>query len=322
MLKKDVSFHCIISKLVVASAFMLPHAAAFAAGSYFTLEAGYKEFRHADIQATLDSPNSPVGAADGNIDGYGIDATLGFPVPNLPVPIGSKPLFELQLHYGSADDEHRQAPATGLIGFIPVDGSAVSDGVPAATLVYETEFDYYGVDALVRTELSHNATKRVTAFGGLTFARFSQSHDFTGRDPSGALITNALVRDDVDTDYFGIALGVSADHDLGSKWILSTTGRVDLLYADADMDVSQQLTIFGTVTQSDSDTDFAARLHGKIGLAKDFGSFVVGANATVDYLSYAPRVEHALFDTNPFPSRLDDDNLTSYGVNLYLKMLF
>lgn len=322
MLKKDVSFRWIISKLMLASAFMLPHAHAFAADSYFTLEAGFKEFRHADIQATLNFPNSPVGEADGNISGYGIDATLGVPAPSLPVPIGSNPILELQLHYGSADDEHQQASTTGLIGFIPVDGSAISDGIPAATLVYETDFEYYGVDALVRTELSHNATTRVTAFGGLTYARFSQSHDFTGRDQTGALITNALVRDDVETDYFGIALGVSADHDLGSKWILSTTGRVDLLYADADLDVNQQLTIFGTVTESDSDTNFAARLQGKLGLARDFGSYSVGANATVDYLSYAPRVEHALFDTNPFPSRLDDDNLTSYGVNLFIKMPF
>lgn len=322
--KKSVFIRSELSVLIIASSLALFQApAAHAAGSYFKIEAGTRAFKHDDVQATLGAVDTPAGEADGDINGHGIDVTLGgMPLQGVPVLTGSNPTLELQLHYASADDSRSQPASTGFIGFMPIDGNGISDAAAAATLDYETDFRQHGFDALVRSEVSKTATSKTSAIWGLTYSRFAQSHEFSGRDLMGATVTNAHLTDDVETDYFGLVLGLGTEQNLGSGWTLSASGRVDFLYADAELDADQTLTIFGRLSQSDDENKFAGRLQGKLGLAKDFGGVTVGANATVDYLSYAPSVVHPLYDLSPVPSHLEDQSLITYGLNLYLNVSF
>jgi len=301
---------------------LLP-APVYAAGQYFSIEAGVKEFRHDDVQASLATANMPEGAADGDIQGHGIDVTIGgMSLQSIPALTGSNPVLEVQLHYATADESHSQTSSTGLFGFVPIDGSSISTGSAGPTLHFETEYDQYGIDALVRSEVSSTATNKTTAIWGLTYSRFEESHEFSGRTAAGAKITDRLLKDNIETDYFGLVLGIGTEHQLGSGWAFSASGRVDLLLAKADLDANQTLLIFGAISASDNDTEIATRLQGKVGITKDFGGFSLGANATVDYLSYAPTVNHPLYNANTFQSHLEEDSLTSYGVSLELNIPF
>jgi len=321
--KKDILLSTKRYLFVALLSLVLIPSQTYAAGHYFSLEAGAREFRHDDVKATLATANSPEGEADGTISGHGIDIIIGgMPLQLIPALTGSNLVLEVQLHYATADESHSQTSPTGLLGFVPIDGSAISTGAAASTLDFETNYDQYGIDALVRSEVSSTATNKVTAIWGLTYSRFEESHKFSGRTAAGAKITDPMLKDDTATDYFGLVFGLGAEHKLGNGWIASTNGRVDLLVANAELDADQTLLIFNTLSVSDNKTELAARVRGKVGLAKDFGSFQIGANATVDFLSFAPTVDHPLFDATPYESHLEDDSLLSYGVNLQLSIPF
>lgn len=296
---------------------------AYADGGYLTIEAGPRVFDHEDVKASLDSVDSPAGDADGSIDGYGVDVTFGgTSLQSIPALAGSSSVLEVQLHYASADESDTEISTTGLLGFMPIDGSSISDGAAGTFLDFETDFEQYGVDLLVRSKVSETSATRTSAVWGITWSRFEQEHEFSGRDAMGAFITDRFLEDDIDTDYFGVVLGLGVEHKLGNGWALSADGRLDLLVADAELDADQRLTIFGNLSVSDDETELAGRFAGKVGVARNVGGITFGANATVDYLTYAPTVEHPLFDSNPFPSQLDDDSLFTYGLNLYLKASF
>jgi hypothetical protein len=308
--------------VLVILAPVLHQVPANAADNYFAVEAGYKAFNHVDTRSTLSQPNVFAKPADGDIDGYGIALTVGTPMTTLPVLAGSNTAMEIKLHYADADESHSEsASATGRMGFMPIDGSGISVGGLATRYDYDTKFEYYGIDALVLSELSRKPGTTISTFWGLTYSRFSQAHEFTGYN-GNTLISDRMVEDNVDTDYFGVALGLGVEHSLGSKWMLSATGRLDLMAGYSELDADQVLLIYGTLDQGDDDLDFAARLQGKMSLSRDFGGFSAGVNATVEYLSYAPEVVYAQYDLDPFPAYLDEEDLINYGFNLFVKVPF
>jgi hypothetical protein len=278
-----------------------------------------KKYDLGDLQAAVNGPDSPQGATSGDITAKGgkLNVAVDFPA----LGFGSKPALVFSAFYVNGDEEHVETSQGIGLGFIPVDGSSAANGSTGAyDIGYRTELKHYGLDALLRTGLLDTDLQELTVSGGLTYSKMKQERIFVGIQ-NGATIPDSLgLLDELETDYYGIALGADYRFKLGSGFSLVAGTRVDLLSSSSSLDASQ---VINTVpyTQSADDSGFVTRLEAKAGVSYRYSNFSAGLLATVESLDI-PKIDHALYNNNIYPTRLSDDSSTITGFELSVGMSF
>lgn len=274
----------------------------------------------APVQATLISPSQPVGSAPGDIDTDGAVLSLAMGLPD--IGIRGTPALVLNVRHLQGDEEIRAANPSGGFGLVPVDGSSASNGgggIP--TLIYGTDVTQLGVDVLLRAGLLDNGPHGVTGFAGLTYGTLEQEHRFRGLDASGVPVDSSTsLRDNLDTEYMGLAVGADYAMELPAGFSLMAGARVDLLNAETDLDAQQYITS-AYFTRNTSDSSLVTRLEASVGVAWQQGPLRASLVAALESMEL-PTVEHPVYDSNVFPSRISDSDSQSTSLTLGVSVSF
>lgn len=271
------------------------------------------------VPATLISPSTPVGAAPGEVTAAGGKLRVAMPLPAFGV--GKNPALVVNAFYLDGDEQETRAVPSSM-GFVPVDGSGPSNGTGGVTtLTFATEIAHYGVDALLQTSLVEEAPQRLSVYGGLTYSHLEQEHRFGGLDPAGTSVDAFLsLKDEIETDYIGVAAGADYAFQLMPGLELLAGLRVDLLDAQSDLDVRQVINGVPYAVTAD-DSGFIPRYEAKLGLGYRFSNVTASLVASVESLNL-PAVEHAVYDSNIFPSRITENNITNTAITVGFGVVF
>lgn len=274
----------------------------------------------APVAASLVSPNTPVGAAPGSIDTTGARLSLSMGLPD--IGISGKPALVLNLHHLNGDDETRIANGTGSFGMVPVDGSGGSNGGGGVnTLLFSTDVTQTGFDALLRAGIIENGPHAVAAYAGLTYSTLEQEHRFRGLTAAGTPVDGTTsLKDNLDTTYMGIVVGADYTMGLPAGFSLVAGGRVDVLDAATDLDAQQRIST-SAFSRSTSDSGVVTRLEANAGIAWAQGPMRVSLVATLESMDL-PTVQHPVYDSNVFPSRISDTRSESTSLTLGVGVSF
>lgn len=270
-----------------------------------------------EVHGIIDVLRDSAGHTDDTFWMQGLHGVLGFVDTsglNLPDPFGQNARIEARLTYLKGDSDATENNPLPL-GVTPVDVptmGAFGTFVPS-TALFETDLETWEADLLYQTDIPLLGRLVFSPLVGLTYTRVDLDNEF--KIAVGGLLVPFSIKDDLTTDYYGLALG----GDLVARPVdfleLRLGVRGDLMGADADLDVDQQ--VLGARHQSDDDADFAARGTASLGMTLRVRRLELGVEAYARYLSYMPVAEHPLsdgaFTPADSPSRIDDKDLWSMG---------
>lgn len=294
------------------------------AGSAHAMEGSLTYLRTAldvaPVRASLVASNQPQGAAPGDLDVDGARLSLAMALPD--IGITGKPALVVNLHHLNGDDKVAMASASGSFGFVPVDGSGTSSGGPGtATLVFSSDVTRFGVDALLRAGLVGNGPHAVAGYAGLTYGTLEQEHQFQGLDGAGVPQSGVTsLRDNLDTTYLGLVAGADYTLALAAGFSVLAGARVDLLNAESDLSAQQYIATTPFVRNT-SDSSLVTRAEARLGVAWQQGTLRTSLVAALESMEL-PTVEHPLYDTAVFPSRISDQSSTSTSLTLGIGLAF
>lgn len=263
-----------------------------------------------EVEATVNDNNSPQGKAGGSVDVTAVSLTASIDLKK-GVGLGLNPRMEITGGWLSGDETESEMSLTSAQGFVPVDGSGSADGdfIPGTVLNYETEIQDIDLDVMLRETMGSGKTFSWSAFGGLVLTRSQLDYTFDGSIP------DIYTKDEIESLYYGLGAGVDSIYKVSPNLFLVAGASLDLLTRDTDLDVSQQIQ--GAMYEvSDSDSGFSTRFGGQLGAVLKINALNIGLTFSASHLSEAPTVEHALLNTDLFPTRLDTTSMTSYGISL------
>lgn len=280
-----------------------------------------------EVDAIIDLNRNSVGHTDDTFWTEGLHAVLGFMDTsglNLPDPFGQNARIEARLTYLKGDSDATEI-VPSLLGLTPVDvPTAGAFGTLAApsTALFESDLETWEADLLYQTDIPLLGRLVFSPLIGLTYTRVDLDNEF--KIGLGGLLTSFYIKDDLTTDYYGLALG----GDLVARPVdfleVRLGVRGDLMGADAVLDVDQEL--LGSRDESDGDAAFAARGTASLGVTLRIRRLELGVEAYARYLSYMPVAEHPLSDGALSPadpsSRIDDEDMWSAGWKARLSFWF
>jgi hypothetical protein len=264
-----------------------------------------------EVEAFIDGGLETVGQTDDTFWAEGLHAVLGFvdgSGMNLPDPIGQNARIEARVTYLHGDGDATETDLASA-GFFVVDdpGLAVLAIVPVDAL-YESDLESWEADLLYQTDVPLCDRVVFSPLVGFTYTRLDLDNEF--KTAAGGLLLPLSVKDDLTTDYYGLALG----GDLVARPVDFLEIRLGVrgdLMGDADFRVDQQLG-FATIDESDDDVDFAARATTSLGVTLRIRRLELGVEGYARYLSYLPVAEHPVSSSDS-PSRIDDEDLWGMG---------
>lgn len=277
-----------------------------------------KKYDLGALKATLVSANTPQGETSGDITAKGGKLSIATDFPALG--FGNKPALVFNAFYVNGDEEHVETSQTGAMGFVPVDGSNLANGSGSSEIGFRTELKHYGLDVLARTDLIGNDQQTLSVSGGLTYAKMKQERIFVGIQNGATIPSYLALLDELESDYYGIALGADYRFTLGAGFSVLAGARADLLSGKSSLDASQ--VINGTPYEASADDNgFVTRLEARLGLGYQSGPFKAALTGSVESQDI-PKIDHALYNNNVYPTRLGDDRATTKGFELSVGMSF
>lgn len=320
------------SMLVLIAAFAV-HAEDMAIGEngYARLDVGKAYVSLPSEGAVITILREPYGKTEEHLWGERIEVAGGLRLRGIDTTPKDNTRVEAAVNYLSADAQNRETYSllpglTVPLGFMAIDGSVRANGTVGIinTAVFETQYKQWGVDLKLARDMDVAGAKSLTLYTGLTYFNTDLSNDFDLIE-DGVTIPIYL-EDEIDTDYYGCMVGVDAAFPLADRLIFDIGGRLDLLYADANMTARQNLNSFppfNVLEVDDSEDKLAGRVQAHMGLRYDLHPAVFGIGASASYLSYQPYAEHPnSIATAMIPSHIEDDNMLSFAFNISVNVVF
>jgi hypothetical protein len=269
-----------------------------------------------EIEGGLEAPNLPVGASPDDAVGWGIDGRLGYRLDGDLSPLGPATVA-VRLRTTFADADAETLTTTGSYGQMPVNGPGPSNGSGGVSAFSSVDYDRYDVDLVYQVAVDVPGPVAVRPLLGFAYSRIDQRYKFRAAPSNGFEI-----RDDIDSNYYGVVLGVEGEAGLPVEGLSLDLGfELGLLALDSQFNADQS---FGGIPLSADDdrTDFAWRTRGVLGLRWTFLECLsIGAEGTVDWERiHVPK--HALFESDPFESKLETEDAVVLGGNLTLSVVF
>jgi hypothetical protein len=278
----------------------------------------------------------PYGETENRLWGESIAVSGGLRLRGLDTVPEDRTRLEAAVNHFSADAKNNvmgyplSSPfpfMTVPLGFFAIDGSSGANGTLGLLenkAVLDTNYKKWGFDLKLAREVEVSGLDSLTLYTGLTYFNTTLSNDFNLVE-DGVTIPIYL-EDDIDTDYYGCMVGGDAAFPLGSDLVLDIGGRLELLYADANMTAHQNLNFsppFDILKVDDSDDKLAGRVQAHMGLSYDLNPVVFGIGASASYLSYQPYAEHAnTIEDSYTPSHIEDDHMFSCTFTISMNVAF
>ncbi len=274
----------------------------------------------------------PYGETENRLWGENIEVAGGVRLRGLDTTPEDNTRFEAEFNYLAADATNRETGYLVLpgltipLGFFAIDGSGGANGTLGIinTAVFETDYSQWGVDLKLARDMDVAGAKSLTFYTGLTYFNTELSNDFDLIE-DGVTIP-VYLEDEIDTDYYGCMVGIDAAFPLADGLVFDIGGRLDLLYADAQMTARQNLNFFppvNVIRVDDSEDKLAGRVQAHMGFRYDWHPAVFGIGASASYLSYQPYAEHPnSVNTALTPSHIEDDDMLSFAFNISMCVTF
>lgn len=240
---------------------------------------------------------------DDNFMRWQVEGVFGFADPEgltLPDPIGQNARIEARVRYGDGRSDNSR--------------SVLVPGPPAAVSFVEalanTRMQTWDADLLYQTDVVASERVTLSPLVGLTYTNLDLANDLKFSIP-GFVPNSAELNDEVVAHFYGVALGSELTV-RPADWVDFEFGlRADLMGASVDLDVRTSAGPLA-VSESDQDSNFAARATATAGVVLNLGRLSVGVEGFARYLSYLPKADHASFPGDR-ASNIDGEDLWSVG---------
>jgi hypothetical protein len=272
-------------------------------------------------KAVITILRQPYGKTENRFWGESVEVAGGIRLPGLDTTPADNTRCEVALNYLAADAKNSETSSLPL-GFYAIDGFGDANGTLGVTnaAVLDTSYKTWGIDLKVAKDMKASGIEFLTLSAGLTYSNTVLTNDFN-------LIEDGIpipvyLKDDIDTDYYGIMVGADVAIPLSQQLFLDFGGRLELLYADAQMTAQQDLD-YVFLDVDDSEDKIAGRVGAHLGLSYDLNPVVFGVGASANYLSYQPYAEHPTTVADSLtPSHIEDDHMFSYTFNISMNVAF
>lgn len=307
--------------IVISTILAAFHLDAVSCAGYSDFGASYVWFNVPETNAIVRgiggdvSSLSPRGGIETDDCGWGVMAALGF-------QWGGCSMGELRGFYSENDEgsESSTALSSNVLLFYDITGNGNAYTATADHGVSSLDLRIYGGDALFICDCFCSDCNQFSWAAGLSYKRLEQNHEFYGSF-DGSKVTNFYVKDELSTDYIGLAMGIRGEVFFTSCMAFFFAGDLDFYYAN-DCLTSEQMVNASTEFSADIDNnDFAIYGEGKIGMMFINGCFTLGVHGFYGGFSYAPQVVYPL-SAEGAAVHLDCDTLTRYGAELTVGLRF
>jgi len=265
----------------------------------------------------------PYGKTENRLWGESVEVAGGIRLPGLDTTPADNTRCEVALNYLTADAKKRVSSSIPL-GFFAIDGFGDANGTLGTmnTAVLDTSYKTWGIDLKVAKDVKALGLESLNLNMGLTYSNTVFSNDFNLIEDG--IPSPIYLKDEIDTDYYGLFVGIDAAYPLNQQLFFDFGGRLELLYADAQMWARQDfIPPFILLNVNDSDDKIAGRVAAHLGLSYDLNPVVFGIGASASYLSYQPYAEHpATIADSHTPSHIEDDHMFGYTFNISMNVAF
>lgn len=274
-------------------------------------------------KAVITILREPYGETENRLWGESIEVAGGLRLQGLDTAPADNTRFEVALNYLTADAKNRVSSSIPL-GFFAIDGFGDANGTLGSvnTAVLDTNYKTWGIDLKVAKDVKVLGLEPLTLFTGLTYSNTVLANDFNLIEDG--IPSPVYLEDEIDTDYYGLFVGIDAAYPLNQQLFFDFGGRLELLYADAQMAAQQDfLPPIIMLNVNDSEDKIAGRVAAHLGLSYDLNPVVFGIGAAASYLSYQPYAEHpATVADSLKPSHIEDDHMFGYTFNISMNVAF
>jgi hypothetical protein len=287
------------------------------------LEAGKAYVDLPSEKAVITILEQPYGESAHRFWGDTVEAAGGF---WLPGPDGTREdglRIAAAFNYLAVDGSTSFSSSLPL-GFFAIDGYGDANGTLGLvnTAVIDTRYKQWGIDLTLGKKMAISEAASLSVYTGLTYFNTDLSNDFNLLEDGSPF--PVYLKDNIETDYYGVLIGADAFVPLTSKLRLDFGGRLDLLYADAAMTAYQDLyPPVLSLQVDDSEDQIAGRIKAHLGLSYDLTPVVLGVGASAGYLSYQPYAEHATTPAEAYsPSSIEDGSMLCYKFGISMRICF
>ncbi|MBW2446600.1 MAG: hypothetical protein JRG83_11800 [Deltaproteobacteria bacterium] len=301
---------------------------------YFGLDVGAEYVDLAGIQGTVAGPFGlldELGETDETFWTESIGAVLGFADGaglSLPDPIGENARIELRGRYTRGDSDSSADILGSLAGqFSPADPTVVASiaclCIFQARASQETDLRTWNLDLLYRTDVELVDGVVVTPLVGVTYTNFRLQNEFTllATDLVAPEFVVSKLRDDTTGHYGGLALGADLRARPMGFLEFSLGLRTDLMGVRSTMQSELDEMGIELGSESDGETDFAARVTTSLGVTLTAGPVELGLEGYANWLSYTPYARHPLSGTDDV-SHIDEGDMWGAGWRASLTLYF
>jgi hypothetical protein len=317
--KRTLLLICILVSMIVHTA----NAEDMALGEngYLRLDVGKTYVNLPSEKAVITILRQPYGKTENRFWGESVEVVGGIRLPGLDTTSADNTRCEVALNYLAADAKNSVTSSLPL-GFYAIDGFGDANGTLGVTntAVLDTSYKTWGIDLKVAKDMKASGIEFLTLSAGLTYSNTELTNDFNLIEDGSPI--PVYLKDEIDTDYYGIMIGADVAIPLNQQLFLDFGGRLELLYADARMTAQQDLAP-PALEVDDSEDKIAGRVGANLGLSYDLNPVVLGVGASASYLSYQPYAEHPTSIANALsPSHLEDDHMFGYTLNISMRVAF
>ena len=312
------AIHILTAGLAMASLGLVPTASAVEPG--VSVEVGWEYLNVPNTKYSVFKRSSGAGGQtlskledhDGEFNGVRIDMSVG--IGDVQTPLGAATAWIKGFYAWHEDTQSQQCQSnpggaavfctiTPLFDPNPaVDNLALTQFGVLNTFTADKEVDHWGIAVELESTphvggLNDGPVVRPVAYkGGLAFRRIDQDLKLTGRH-NGTVAQTVNYREDLETDYLGAYVGLTARHHVG-RWTFLADGEVGFYWAHTDYqgtyagaDPNEPAASLNQSLSLDED-EFAVIAALKLSVERDCGGWKLAVFGRGEVYSYAPEVAY------------------------------